>query len=106
MAPSASVAQLLGGRGHGAFPQKGDRARHEVAKVAAHVRATTSSIEDALRDVINSAQASGQLPDTRSARDLARYLIVTMQGLKVMGTINPDRASLMAVAETAVDALG
>ncbi|MCC9690172.1 MULTISPECIES: hypothetical protein [Streptomyces] len=73
---------------------------------AAHVRATTSSIEDALRDVISSAQASGQLPDTRSARDLARYLIVTMQGLKVMGAINPDRASLMAVAETAVDALG
>ncbi|MEU1079688.1 TetR/AcrR family transcriptional regulator [Streptomyces sp. NPDC005908] len=75
-------------------------------KVAAHVRATTSSIEDALRDVISSAQADGQLPDARNARDLARYLIVTMQGLKVMGAINPDRASLMTVAETALDTLG
>ncbi len=70
------------------------------------MRATTSSIEDALRDVISSAQASGQLPDTRNARDLARYLVVTMQGLKVMGAINPDRGSLMAVAETALDTLG
>ncbi|GGT41360.1 TetR family transcriptional regulator [Streptomyces chromofuscus] len=75
-------------------------------KVAAHVRSTTAALEDALRDVIATAQAEGQLPNSRNARDLARYLIVTMHGLRVMGAMNPDRASLMGVADAALDALG
>lgn len=74
-------------------------------KVAAHVRSTTASLEDALRDVIAAAQTDGQLSDRRNARDLARYLIVTMHGLRVMGSINPDRAALMAVVEAALGAL-
>ncbi|MDX3074141.1 helix-turn-helix domain-containing protein [Streptomyces sp. MI02-7b] len=81
-----------------------ERVAHD-ARVAAHVRATTSSIEDALRDVIAEAQESGQLPSARDPRDLARFLMVTMQGLKVMGAVNPDRASLMAAAEAALAAL-
>ncbi|MEU3183581.1 TetR/AcrR family transcriptional regulator [Streptomyces sp. NPDC006923] len=75
-------------------------------QVAAHVQSTTDLLEDALHQVIAEAQADGQLSGKRDARDLARYLVVTMHGLRVMGAISPDRASLMAVAETALDALG
>ncbi|POX63497.1 TetR family transcriptional regulator [Streptomyces sp. Ru62] len=74
-------------------------------KVAAHVRSTTVSLEDAIRDVIATAQAEGELSDARDARDLARYLIVTMHGLRVMGATNPDRASLMSVVDAALGAL-
>ncbi|MFF3564977.1 TetR/AcrR family transcriptional regulator [Streptomyces sp. NPDC002574] len=81
-----------------------ERVAHDT-KVAAHVRSTTTSLEDALRDVIAEAQEDGQLSSTRDARDLARFLLVTMQGLKVMGAVNPDRASLMAAAEAALSVL-
>lgn len=73
-------------------------------QVAAHVQSTTELLEDALYQVIAEAQADGQLSGKRDARDLARYLVVTMHGLRVMGAMNPDRASLMAVADTALDA--
>ncbi|MFJ8726428.1 TetR/AcrR family transcriptional regulator [Streptomyces sp. NPDC093269] len=82
-----------------------ERIAHDP-KVAAHVRATTTSLEDALYEVIAVARSTGELPTDRSPRDLARYLIVTLHGLRVLGAINPDRASLMAVAETALDTLG
>ncbi|MEU8836296.1 TetR/AcrR family transcriptional regulator [Streptomyces sp900116325] len=75
-------------------------------QVAAHVQSTTELLEDALYQVIAEAQADGQLSDKRDARDLARYLVMTTHGLRVMGAMNPDRASLMAVAEIALDALG
>lgn len=74
-------------------------------QVSSHVQSTTEMLEDALYEVIAEAQADGQLSDKRDARDLARYLVMTMHGLRVMGTVNPDRAALMAVAETALGAL-
>ncbi|MFJ4851654.1 MULTISPECIES: TetR/AcrR family transcriptional regulator [unclassified Streptomyces] len=82
-----------------------ERISHD-ATVAAHVRATTTSLEDALYEVIVEARSKGELPAGRSPRDLARYLIATLHGLRVLGAINPDRASLTAVAEVALDALG
>ncbi len=36
---------------------------------------------------------------------MARYLVTTMHGLRVMGAINPDRTSLTGVAELALDTL-
>ncbi|MEU1623735.1 TetR/AcrR family transcriptional regulator [Streptomyces sp. NPDC005722] len=74
-------------------------------QVASHVQSTTELLEDALYQVIAEAQSDGQLPDQRDARDLARFLVMTMHGLRVMGAVNPDRAALMAVAETALDAI-
>ncbi|MEW1773657.1 TetR/AcrR family transcriptional regulator [Streptomyces sp. NPDC086777] len=82
-----------------------ERISHDPT-VAAHVRATTTSLEDALFEVIVEARSKGELPAGRSPRDLARYLIATLHGLRVLGAINPDRASLTAVAEVALDALG
>ncbi|MDX3771791.1 TetR/AcrR family transcriptional regulator [Streptomyces sp. NBC_01707] len=73
-------------------------------QVSSHVQVTTELLEDALDQVIAEAQADGQLSDKHDARDLARFLIMTMHGLRVMGAMNPDRASLMAVADTALDA--
>ncbi len=43
---------------------------------------------------------------TRSARDLAGFLVTHLQGLRVMGSINSDRAALMRSAEVALSCLG
>ncbi|MEV5503302.1 TetR/AcrR family transcriptional regulator [Nonomuraea fuscirosea] len=74
-------------------------------EVAVRVRSTTSSLEDALAEMIGEAQMDGQLAGTRDARDLARFLMMTIHGLRVTGAINPDRRSLMAVAEVALGCL-
>jgi TetR/AcrR family transcriptional repressor of nem operon len=75
---------------------------HHDSTVAERLRATTRSIEGALFDVIVQAQASGQLSDRRGAADLARFLVTNMQGLRVMGAIDPDRKALMASVEVAL----
>ncbi|MFE2543941.1 TetR/AcrR family transcriptional regulator [Actinacidiphila glaucinigra] len=82
-----------------------ERVAHDP-RVATHVESTTALLEDALAQVVAQAQADGQVSGKRDARDLARYLVVTMHGLRVMGAINPDREALTAVVDAALDALG
>ncbi|MEW9528239.1 TetR/AcrR family transcriptional regulator [Microbispora sp. NPDC049125] len=74
-------------------------------EVAARVEATTSSLEDALTEMIATAQASDELSGERDARDLARFVLTTIHGLRVMGAINPDRRYLMSVVEAALSCL-
>jgi len=75
-------------------------------ETARRLRTTTESLEDALTEIIAAGQAAGELAGWRDPRDLARFVVMTLQGLRVMGAINPDRRSLMAAAEVAVGALG
>jgi TetR/AcrR family transcriptional regulator, transcriptional repressor for nem operon len=75
-------------------------------ETAERLRTTTESLEDALTEMIAAGQAAGEVSDRQDARDLARFLMTTLQGLKVMGAINPDRRSLTAAVEVAVGALG
>lgn len=82
-----------------------ERARDD-AQVAARLRSTTQALELALFDVIAEGQVRGQIPGDRSASDLAGFLVASLQGLRVMGAINPDRASLMRSAEVALTCLG
>ncbi|MEU3244677.1 MULTISPECIES: hypothetical protein [unclassified Streptomyces] len=67
---------------------------------------TTSSLEDALCEVIAEAQEQGQLAAERDARDLARFLMMFMQGLHVPGTIDGDCSALMATVEAALALVG
>jgi TetR/AcrR family transcriptional regulator, transcriptional repressor for nem operon len=78
----------------------------EDSETAKRVRTTTGSLEDALTAIISAGQASGELIGERDPRDLARFIVTTIQGLRVMGPITPDRGSLMAAVEVAVGALG
>ncbi|GAA2191377.1 TetR/AcrR family transcriptional regulator [Micromonospora lupini] len=81
-----------------------ERARDDL-RVAERLRATTRSLESALFDVLAEGQLRGQIPPERSATDLAIFLVTSLQGLRVMGGINPDRATLMRSAEVALTCL-
>lgn len=81
-----------------------ERARDD-AQVAARLRSTTQALELALFDVIAEGQVRGQVPADRSAADLARFLVASLQGLRVMGAIDPDRAALTRSAEVALGCL-
>lgn len=82
-----------------------ERARDD-SRVAERLRVTTRSIELALFDVIVEGQLRGQIPDDRSPADLAGFLVSSLQGLRVMGSIDHDRDALMRSAEVALTCLG
>lgn len=81
-----------------------ERVAHDP-ETARRVRTTTESLEDALTEIIAEAQARGEIADRRDARDLARFLVLTMQGLRVMGAIDQDRRALMTTVEVALGTL-
>ncbi|MEU7337791.1 MULTISPECIES: TetR/AcrR family transcriptional regulator [unclassified Streptomyces] len=81
-----------------------ERAR-EDARVGQRLRSTTRSLELALFDVIAEGQLRGRIPSERSAADLAAFLVTSLQGLRVMGAIDPDRAALTRSAEVALSCL-
>ncbi|GIF63604.1 TetR family transcriptional regulator [Asanoa ishikariensis] len=78
---------------------------HFDPRVVDRLRSTTQSLELALYDLIAEAQLRGQIPADRNAGDLAGFLVSTLQGLRVMGAINSDRAALMRSAEVALHCL-
>ncbi|WP_393100234.1 TetR/AcrR family transcriptional regulator [Streptomyces sp. LN325] len=81
-----------------------ERARDDV-RVGQRLRSTTRSLELALFDVIAEGQLRGRIPSGRAAADLAAFLVTSLQGLRVMGAIDPDRAALMRSAEVALSCL-
>ncbi|ATO14161.1 TetR family transcriptional regulator [Micromonospora sp. WMMA2032] len=81
-----------------------ERARDDL-RVAERLRSTTRSLESALFDVLAEGQLRGQIRAGRSASDLAAFLVTSLQGLRVMGGINPDRSALMRSAEVALSCL-
>ncbi|SCE73087.1 transcriptional regulator, TetR family [Micromonospora coriariae] len=78
---------------------------HQDLRVAERLRSTTQCVELALYDLLAEGQLRGQISTDRSARDLASFLVTSLQGLRVMGAINPDRATLMRSAEVALSCL-
>ncbi|WP_306338269.1 TetR/AcrR family transcriptional regulator [Streptomyces sp. KL118A] len=59
----------------------------------------------ALRTVIRTGQQSGDITSRRDADTLARYLNAVIGGMRVSAQGGADRATLQAIAETAMDAL-
>ncbi|WP_328380675.1 hypothetical protein OHQ88_18320 [Micromonospora zamorensis] len=93
----------------GGFGAEGDQAVGILwpadQRVADRLRSTTQSLESALYDLLAEAQLRGQITSARSATDLAGFLVTSLQGLRVMGAINPDRAALTRYAEVALTCL-
>jgi TetR/AcrR family transcriptional regulator, transcriptional repressor for nem operon len=73
--------------------------------VARQVRSTTRRLEDAFSGLIAAAQARGDLASRRDARDLARFVIATIHGLRVLGAIRADRDELMSTVEVALEVI-
>ena len=70
----------------------GDRA------TAARVRRSLANIEAAFRDGLARAQANGEIAADADIDSLARFLVSGIQGLRLVGKANPDRAALGDIA--------
>jgi TetR/AcrR family transcriptional regulator, transcriptional repressor for nem operon len=74
----------------------------EVAKVVAD---NQQVFEGNLTSLIERGQREGTLTTTHSAPDLARFVFNTLNGLKVLGKVQPERNSLTAVVTVAMTSL-
>jgi TetR/AcrR family transcriptional repressor of nem operon len=81
-----------------------ERARQDAA-VQDRLKESIRSLETAFFDLIAHAQGTGELPGTHRPHDLARFLVMNLQGVRVIGAVDPDRAALTASVELAVNAL-
>jgi TetR/AcrR family transcriptional repressor of nem operon len=67
---------------------------------AARVRRRLARIEAAFRAGLEQARARGELPAGSDPAALARFLTAGIQGLRLVGKANPDRAALNDIAAT------
>ena len=65
---------------------------------AARVRRGLKRIEGVFRDALARARARGEIAATADVESLARYLVASIQGLRLVGKANPDRAALGSIA--------
>lgn len=65
---------------------------------AARVRRALDRIEGLFRDALGRGQARGEIPATADVGSLARFLVAGIQGLRLVGKANPDRATLEGIA--------
>lgn len=67
---------------------------------AARVRRSLQRIEAVFRAGFQDARGRGELPDQADPAALARFLTAGIQGLRLVGKANPDRAALTDIART------
>jgi TetR/AcrR family transcriptional repressor of nem operon len=73
--------------------------------VGSRVRDTVTAMQDALTAAIAEGQRLGQVREDASAAALAGFIVLAVQGVRVMGVIDPDRRRLTDAVEVALDCL-
>jgi TetR/AcrR family transcriptional repressor of nem operon len=64
------------------------------------VRRGLARTEAVFRDALDRAKGRGELPAGADPEALARFLTASIQGLRLIGKVNPDRATLQDIAST------
>ena len=72
---------------------------------AAGVRRSLARVEAAFKDGLEKARARGELARGVDTQALARFLTAGIQGLRLVGKANPDRAALNDIARTMLHCL-
>ncbi len=72
---------------------------------AARIAGSMEHTVDAFHGAVMRAQALGEIPADRDARALARYLVSSLNGLRVMAEAKADRATLEDIVRLTLAAL-
>jgi TetR/AcrR family transcriptional repressor of nem operon len=73
--------------------------------VARRGRQAMTAMTEAFTALLRVAQDRGELPQDRDVVALARFLVLTVQGLRITGVADPDRAALTSAVDVAVAAI-
>jgi TetR/AcrR family transcriptional repressor of nem operon len=74
--------------------------------VDALVHRWTTGIESVLIEMIARGQERGEISSTRSPQDIARFLLVTVHGLRILRLVHPDRGAADTALDVALSVLG
>jgi TetR/AcrR family transcriptional regulator, transcriptional repressor for nem operon len=74
-------------------------------QVARRVEASWDALETALASALTRARAQGEIPEGKDPRALARFLLVMLQGLRVLGRAHPDPGRVRDAAAQALSLL-
>jgi TetR/AcrR family transcriptional repressor of nem operon len=77
---------------------------HDAA-IAETVAARLAELEAFFLRAVRAGQADGSIAAARPARDLARLLLATVMGLRVLARVRPDSATLKGAARAALAVL-
>ncbi len=72
------------------------------AVIANFLRQNQAEVESIFTDALRRAQKNGELSDKRDPAALARFFVVTIQGMRAMAKLRSDRKSLRQVAKVAL----
>lgn len=73
---------------------------------ATRVRQSLERVQSTFRAALESAQRRGEIAKGADVDALAQFLTAGIQGLRLVGKANPDRATLEAIARIMLNALG
>jgi TetR/AcrR family transcriptional repressor of nem operon len=76
---------------------------HSTPDIAAHLQTTIELLQTALARTLAEAQQGDLIASSDRPADLARFLVTTLQGLRVMAAIDPDPEALRRSADIALD---
>lgn len=75
-------------------------------QAARRVEASWATLETALTSALTRARAQGEIAPEKDPRALARFLLVLLQGMRVLGRAQPDPGRIRDAATHALSALG
>lgn len=75
------------------------------AQAARRVETSWDTLETALTSALTRARAQGEIDKVKDPRALARFLLVVLQGLRVLGHAHPDPGRLRDAAAQALSVL-
>ncbi|OUC98468.1 TetR/AcrR family transcriptional regulator [Streptosporangium minutum] len=74
-------------------------------QMARRIEAGWDVLETALTSALTRARAQGEIPDDKDPRALARFLLVLLQGIRVLGRAHPEPGRLRDAAAQALAVL-
>ncbi len=74
-------------------------------QIARRVEASWDTLETALTSALTRARAQGEISGEKDPRALARFLLVMMQGMRVLGRAHPDPGRIRDAAAQALAVL-
>lgn len=75
------------------------------AELASFLRANQKALERIFTDAFERARTQGEIAPGRDPKALARFVVMTIQGMRAMGRVEPNRAVLEDAARVALAAL-
>ena len=74
-------------------------------EIAAHLAAEVQNVEKLLYKVLVKAKEKGEIQPDKDLRALARHLLCSLKGLRVISKVNPDREVLLDMVSVSLSVL-